>query len=79
MKHISIYQIAGINNKSFLNAIKNILEKNSESIIYKTTSEQKKINEGREQIANREFFTNDQVEKEIYRWLNGIHGMVAEK
>ncbi len=71
LKNILIHQIAGINDKSFLNAIKTIIETKSESTIYKTTSEQqKRIKEGREQIANGEFFTNDQVETEIDKWLN---------
>jgi len=44
---------------------------NLESTIYKTTSEQqKRIKEGRAQIADGKFFTNDQVEKEIDEWLN---------
>ena len=71
LKNILIHQIAGINDKSFLNAIKTIIETKSESTIYKTTSEQqKRIKEGREQIDNGEFFTNDQVEKEIDKWLS---------
>ena len=71
LKNILMHQIAGINDKSFLTAIKTIMDTKSESTIYKTTSEQqKRIKEGREQIANGEFFTNDQVEKEIDKWLN---------
>lgn len=71
LENILINQIAGINDKSFLLAIKTLIEAKSESMIYKTTSkQQKRIKEGREQIANGEFFTNEQVEKEIDRWLN---------
>ena len=71
LKNILIHQIAGINDKSFLNAIKIIIETKSESTIYKTTSEQQnRIKEGREQIAKGEFFTNDQVETEIDKWLS---------
>ena len=71
LKNILMHQIAGINDKSFLTAIKTIMDTKSESTIYKTTSEQqKRIKEGREQIANGEFLTNDQVEKEIDKWLN---------
>ena len=71
LKNILIHQIAGINDKTFLNAIKIMIEKNSESAIYKTTFEQQnRIKEGREQIANGEFVTNDQVEKEIDKWLS---------
>jgi len=71
LKNILIHQIAEINDESLLNAIKTIIESSSESNIYKTTSEQQnRIKEGREQIANGEFFTNDQVEKEIDKWLS---------
>jgi len=71
LKNILLHQIAEINDESLLNAIKTIIETNSGSNIYKTTSEQQnRIKEGREQIANGEFFTNDQVEKEIDKWLS---------
>ena len=71
LKNILIHQIAEINDESLLNAIKTIIESSSELNIYKTTSEQQnRIKEGREQIANGEFFTNDQVEKEIDKWLS---------
>ena len=71
LKNILIHQIAEINDESLLNAIKTIIESSSELNIYKTTSEQQnRIKEGREQIANGEFFTNDQFEKEIDKWLS---------
>ena len=42
----------------------------SDKTIYYTTPEQKsKILEGQEQIAKGNFFTNEQVEKEIDEWL----------
>jgi predicted transcriptional regulator len=70
LKNILIHQIAGIEDKSFLTAIKKIIETKSGMTIYKTTPEQRKrIKEGREQIAKGEFFTNDQVEMEIDSWL----------
>lgn len=71
LKRILMHQIAGINDKSFLEAIKTIIETKSETTIYKTTPEQRKrIKEGRAQIEKGEFFTNEQVEKEIDQWLN---------
>jgi predicted transcriptional regulator len=71
LKNILIHQIAGINDKSFLSAIKTIIEAKSESTIYNTTPEQRKmIKEGRDQIAKGEYFTNDHVESEIDKWLN---------
>jgi hypothetical protein len=42
------------------------LRKKSESKVYKTTPEQRKgIEKGKEQIANGEYFTNEQVELEM--------------
>jgi predicted transcriptional regulator len=70
LKNILIHRIAGINDKSFLTAINTIIEKKSESIVYITTPEQRKgIEIGKEQIANGEYFTNEQVELEIAKWL----------
>ena len=70
LKNILIHRIAGINDKSFLTAIKTIVDTKAESIIYKTTSEQRlRIKEGKEQIARGEFYTNEQVEMEIDEWL----------
>lgn len=70
LKNILIHRIAGINDKSFLNAIKTIIETKSESTVYKTTPEQQqRIKESREQIARGEFFTNEEVENEIGIWL----------
>ena len=70
LKEIIAHRIAGINDKSFLSAINTIIEAKSESTIYKTTPEQRKsIQEGREQIARGEFFTNEEVEKEMNEWL----------
>ena len=70
LKNILIHKIAGINDKSFLTAIKTIIESKSEATIYRTSSEQReKIIEGQEQISNGEYFTNDQVDLEINQWL----------
>lgn len=71
LKRILMHQIAGINDKSFLKAIKTIVETKSQSTVYKTTPEQRnEIEEGRAQIENGEYFTNEQVEKEIDLWLD---------
>lgn len=70
LKNILIHRIAGINDNSFLNAIKTIIDAKSESIVYKTSPEQMlSINEGLEQIARDEYYTNEQVELEIDKWL----------
>ena len=70
LKNLLIHRIAGINDKSFLTAINTIIETKSDSIIFRTNQEQRKhIKEGKDQIANGECFTNDQVEMEIDKWL----------
>lgn len=71
LKNIIKHRIAGINDKSFLSAINTIVEAKSESTVYKTTPEQREsIREGRAQIARGEFFTDEEVEKEMNKWLN---------
>ena len=70
LKNILIHKISGINDKAFLNAIKTIIEAREESLIYKTNSEQRKrILEGKKQIEKGEYFSNDQVEIYINKWL----------
>jgi len=70
LKNILIHRIAGINDKSFLTAINTLVETKSESTIYKITPEQqRRIEEAIVQISRGESFTNEQVEKEIDKWL----------
>ena len=65
-----LHRIAEINDESVLSAIKTFIETTSESKIYKTTPEQRnEIQESREQIARGEYFTNEQVESEVGKWL----------
>lgn len=71
LKNFLIHRIAAIDDKTFLTAIKTIIETKSETSIYQTTAEQRvKIMEGRNQIAKGESFTNEQVETEIDKWLS---------
>jgi len=70
IKNILIRKIESINDETFLNAIRTIIDAKTESTIYKTSVEQKmKIQEGIEQIENGKYFTNEQVESEIDKWL----------
>jgi len=70
LKNTIIQRIAGINDKSFLSAINTIVEAKADSTVYKTTPEQREsIKEGREQIARGEFFTDEEVKKEMEQWL----------
>ena len=70
LKNILIQKIAGINDKSFLSAIKTIIETKSELTIYKTTkAQQEKIMQGRAQISQGKYFTQEQVEEEVKQWV----------
>ena len=70
LKKDLLHTIAEINDESVLSAIKTFIETTSESKIYKLTPEQRnEIQEGREQIARGEYFTNEQVESEVDKWL----------
>lgn len=70
LKEIITHRIAEINDKTFIPAINTFIEAKSESTIYITTPEQKqRIQEAREQIARGEFYTNEEVEKEMNEWL----------
>jgi predicted transcriptional regulator len=70
LKNLLIHRIAAINDKTLLDAIKALIDTKSDQTIYQTTPEQRKsIEEGQEQITRGEYFTNDQVEKEVDRWL----------
>ena len=70
LKNILIQRIAGINDKSFLSAINTIVEAKSNSAVYITSPEQKRmIMESKAQFARGEYFTNEEVEKEIDQWL----------
>jgi predicted transcriptional regulator len=70
LKDILFHKIAAINDKSFLSALKTIVDTKSETIIYKTSPEQRQaIKEGQDQIARGDFLTNNQVEMEIDKWL----------
>ena len=71
LKNFLIHRIAAIDDKTFLTAIKTIIETKSETTIYQTSAEQRvKIMEGRNQIAKGESFSNEQVETEIDKWLS---------
>ncbi len=70
LRNILIHKIALINDESFLNAIKTIIDTKTKSTIYKTSSDQKlRIKEGIDQIEGGNYFTNEQVESEIDKWL----------
>ena len=70
LKDILIHKITVINDKPFLSAIKTIIDAKSETIVYKTTHEQRQsIKEGLMQIEKGGYLTNYQLETEIDQWL----------
>jgi len=70
LKNILIHQISSIDDESFLNAIRTIFDAKTESAIYQTSTEQKeKIAKGIEQIESGNYFTDEQVESDIEKWL----------
>ncbi len=57
-------------NKNLLEEMYNLLNHDNDADLYKLNKEQKAaISEGREQIKNGKFFTNEQVNDEIEEWL----------
>jgi predicted transcriptional regulator len=70
LKDVLFHKIAAIDDRSFLSAIKTIIDTKSDTIIYKLTPEQRKeIKKSQDQIARGDFLTNEQVEKGIDKWL----------
>jgi len=71
LKNILIHRIAEINDKSFLQAIKTILDSKSESKVLTLTPEQRnEIIASKKEIEQGLFIENDELEKEIEEWLN---------
>ncbi|NOX85489.1 MAG: hypothetical protein GXO86_05925 [Chlorobi bacterium] len=70
LKNILIHKIASIDDETFLKAIRTIIDAKTESTIYKTSHKQKQsIKEGLDQLQNGEFYTNEQLEAEVNKWL----------
>lgn len=70
LKKILIHRIAEIEDESFLNAIKTILDAKTQTQIINLTSDQKQeIAESKKQIENGLFIEQDELEKEFDKWL----------
>ena len=68
-----MHRIAEINDKSFLNAIKTILDSKAQTRIMNLTSEQRsEINESRKEIAQELFIEQAELDKEFNKWLNVV-------
>ena len=73
LRNTVIHKIYGIEDEKFLKAINVILDTQSSTtpFVYKLTKQLKKdIKKSKEQIARGEYFTNEEVEKEMDQWLN---------
>ncbi len=70
LKNILIHRIAAINDKSFLEAIKTILDSKTETKVITLSNEQRNdIIESKKEIEQGLFIENDKLEKEIEGWL----------
>lgn len=73
LKNLLIAQIKVIDNRILLEALHRLLElEGLKSNVYVLSGAQRNaINEGREQIKNGEYLTDDQADKDIEEWLRG--------
>ena len=72
VKKMLIEKINLSSNKNLLEEMYNFLNHDNDAELYKLSQAQKDaIAEGREQIKNGQFLTNDQVNDEIEEWLKG--------
>ncbi len=71
LKKLLIHRIAEINDVTFLNAIKTILDTKSQSQTIILTSEQRyEIQESRKEIEQGLFIEQVELDKEFNKWLS---------
>lgn len=71
LRHIINEHLSRIDDISFLNAIKTIIESKVSENIYKLSDSQKKrIDSAREQLKNKQTISHEELQKEIDQWLN---------
>jgi hypothetical protein len=71
IRHHIIEKLSLIDDDSFLNAIKTIIESKVNEGVYKLSDFQKKrIESGRGQFKKGQSISNDTLQKEIDQWLN---------
>lgn len=71
LKKILIHRIAEIEDESFLNAIRTILDSKTQTQVIKLSSEQRQeIAESKKQMEKGLFIEQDELDKEFDRWLN---------
>jgi hypothetical protein len=71
LRHIINEQLSHIEDVSFLNAIRTIIESKVSEGIYKLSDYQKdRINLARQQLKDRQTISHDDLQKEIDQWLS---------
>lgn len=71
LKKVLIHQIAEIEDISFLNALKTILESKTQSNIIRLTNEQKEeIIRSKTEIEKGNYTEQQELNKEFEKWLN---------
>jgi hypothetical protein len=71
LKSVLVHKIGEINDVSFLNAIKTILDSKTDSEIFTLTPKQKEeIIASKKEIEQGLFIEQEQLDKEIKVWLN---------
>jgi len=71
LRHLITEYLTHIDDASFLNALKTIIESKVSEGTYKLSDFQKnRINEGREQEKKRQTISNESLKQEIDLWLN---------
>jgi len=69
LKKLLMHRIAEIDDVSFLNAIKTILDsKTQSSTLYLTPDQRFEINESRKEIAKELFVEQAELDKEFNKW-----------
>jgi len=71
LRHIINEHLSHIEDVSFLNALKTIIESKALNGVYQLSDYQKeRINSAREQLKKGQTISNDDVQKEIEQWLS---------
>ncbi|MFH0893421.1 MAG: hypothetical protein V2A54_03205 [Bacteroidota bacterium] len=71
LKKLLIHKITEINDISFLKAIKTILDSKTDQEVMALTSDQRdEIMESKKQIEQGNYIDQDNLDKEIRRWVN---------
>ena len=71
LKKVLIHQIAEIEDVSFLNALKTILESKTQSNIIRLTNEQKEeIIRSKTEIEKGNYTEQQELNKEFEKWIN---------